>query len=385
MKTGIDFYSESTTIRNTYKILPFQGLWSWLTGKDIPNRKSLWKSSSIEMICWSISWVVVGTLVIYFALNSELTLPVKIIIYLIGVLFSTSGARYIVATIIHQGVHGNLLSTQTRNKIICEILSTILITQPYSSYRQFHIYEHHGKDFSTIEDKDLAAIYKLGFTPGKSKKQLYLNLLLTLFSPYFHLSYLYGRIKSNLIGVPVYRFIMTIIQFLFLGYLAWFIGIIPFVLFIIVPYVIVYQIASLLHLITEHVWLLRQKKETVRDSHINNSLGRFCGSPCPKSFALRYWLSWIIWAIKHLFYHLPVRMLVLQGSLICHDWHHRTSSIKEWYDYTVLREANAEKLAKEGKYDYIEFWGFHNCLNYVLTMISNAEPVEVSNLKYRLN
>ncbi|WP_340622317.1 fatty acid desaturase [Xenorhabdus siamensis] len=349
MKTGIDLYKESTAIRNTYKILPFQGVWSWLTGKDIPGRKALWKSNSIEMICWSISWIVVGTLLIYLSLNNNMSSLIKFILYLVGVLFSTSGARYIVATIIHQGVHGNLLSTKSRNRVICEILSTIFITQPYDSYRQFHIYEHHGKDFSTTEDKDLAAVYKLGFEPGKTKKQLYINLFLTLFSPYFHFSYFYGRIKSNLI------------------------------------YIIVYQIASLLQLMTEHVWLLRRENETILHSHIKNSLGRFCGSPCPESFSLKYSLQWILWAFKHLFYHLPVRMLIVQGSLICHDWHHRVSNIKEWYDYTRLREINAEKLAKEGKYDYTEFWGFYNCLDHVLTMLSNSEPIDVNNLKYRLN
>ncbi|OTA18257.1 hypothetical protein Xvie_00075 [Xenorhabdus vietnamensis] len=385
MKTGNDAYKESTEIRDTYRILPFQGIWTWLTGKDIINRKPLWKSNSIEMIFWSISWVVVGTSFIYLALTSQMSLLSAIITYSIGVLFSASGARYIVATIIHQGVHGNLLSNQTSNKILCEIFSTILITQPYDSYRRFHIYEHHGKDFSTMEDKDLAAIYKLGFVPGKSKKQLYINLFLTLLSPYFHISYFFGRIKSNLIGVPKYRFVMTIIQLLILSYLAWHIGIVYFILFIIVPYIIVYQIASLLHLMTEHVWLLRKEKETIRDSHINNSVGRFCGSPCPNSFALKYWPQWIVWAIVHLFYHLPVRMLIVQGSLVCHDWHHRVSSIKEWYNYAALREANAKKLAKEGQYDYTEFWGFHNCLDYVLTMISHGEPVEIGDLKYRLN
>ncbi|MEQ2025188.1 hypothetical protein ABLB84_05240 [Xenorhabdus szentirmaii] len=385
MKTGNNTYKESMTIRDTYRILPFQGVWTWLTGKDIPDRKPLWKSNSIEMIFWSISWMIIGTLFIYWAVTSQISLFSSIIIYSIGVLFASSGARYVVATIVHQGVHGNLLSTQTGNKILCEILSTVLITQPYDSYRQFHIYEHHGKDFSTTEDKDLAAIYKLGFLPGKSKKQLYLNLFLTLLSPYFHLSYFWGRIKSNLVGVPKYRLLMTIIQLFALGYLAWHIGIMLFFLFIIIPYVIVYQIASLLHLITEHVWLLRREKETIRDSHINNSLARFCGSPCPGSFAVKCWPQWIMWSVRHLFYHLPIRMLVVQGSLVCHDWHHRMSSVKDWYNYAARREVSAAKLAEEGHYDYTEFWGFHHSLDYVLTMISDAEPVTVSNLKYRLN
>ena len=109
----------------------------------------------------------------------------SVLIYIVGVLLLASGARYVVATIIHHGVHGHLYKSQRLNKIICEILSTLFIVQPYTSYRQFHVYEHHGKKFPTVDDKDLAAIYKLGFVPGKSKSVLYLNLFVKLFSPFF--------------------------------------------------------------------------------------------------------------------------------------------------------------------------------------------------------
>ncbi|WP_181364585.1 fatty acid desaturase [Aeromonas sp. HMWF014] len=114
------------------------------------------------------------------------------------------------ATIIHHGVHGHLYKSQKVNKTLCEILSTLLIVQPYESYRQFHVYEHHGRAFSTFEDKDLAAIYQLGFTPGKSKAGLHIHLFLTLLSPKFHLVFFYGRLKSNLAGVPFYRLVMTL-------------------------------------------------------------------------------------------------------------------------------------------------------------------------------
>lgn len=36
-------------------------------------------------------------------------------------------------------------------------------------------------------------------------------------------------------------------------------------------------------------------------------------------------------------------------------------------------------------YDYVDIWGLHNCLDYVFTMISNADPVDIHNLEYRLN
>ncbi len=83
------------------------------------------------------------------------------------------------------------------------------MVQPYDSYRQFHVYEHHGAAFSTFDDRDLAAIYQLGFKLGKTVAQLYLNLLLTLFSPRFQLTFIYGRLKSNLVELPAWRRLMT--------------------------------------------------------------------------------------------------------------------------------------------------------------------------------
>lgn len=121
------------------------------------------------------------------AVYSSWPLLARLLCYLLGALFSTSGARYIVATIIHHGVHGHLYKSQSVNRVLCEILSTLLIVQPYDSYRQFHVYEHHGREFSTLEDKDLAAIYQLGFRPGTPKRDLYTRLVGTLLSPKFHL------------------------------------------------------------------------------------------------------------------------------------------------------------------------------------------------------
>ncbi|MFJ2541122.1 fatty acid desaturase [Pseudomonas sp. NPDC087614] len=385
MKGVISDYEESAGIRNTYSVLPFQGIWTWLTGREMAGRKTLWRSNSTEMICWALSWVVGGSLLIILSLPGLSNNHWDALIYIVGALLSASGARYVVATIIHHGVHGHLYKSQILNKIICEILSTLFVVQPYASYRQFHVYEHHGKKFSTIEDKDLAAIYKLGFVPGKSKSALYLNLFVKLFSPFFHLSFLYGRIKSNLIGVPLYRFAMSTLWIGILASIAWFYGVGVFCLLVVVPLVFVYQAASLLHLLTEHVWLLRGKDETVRDSRIKNCHGRFCGTPCPSSFTIAKVPQWFTWIVAHLFYHLPVRMLVVQGSLVCHDWHHRYGSVRQWFDYAALREASAQKLLREDKYDYIDIWGLHNCLNYVFEMISASTKVDVDHLEYRLN
>lgn len=385
MRRPVQGYLQSTEIRQSYEILPLQGVWTWLTGKELPERKPLWQSNSTERVFWSLSWVIIGIALTTLSVMHIQNPTLQVIGWLTGALFSTSGARYIVATIIHHGVHGHLYKSQKVNKALCEVLSTLFLVQPYDSYRQFHVYEHHGREFSTFEDKDLAAIYQLGFTPGKTKSALYTRLLLTLISPKFHIVFFYGRLKSNLITVPFYRLIMTLVWLAALSAFSYFAGITATVFILLLPFVVLYQMASLMHLLTEHVWLVRKEGESVRDSHINNCLARFCGSKCPPDFHLRQWGQWGKWAAMHLFVHLPCRMLIVQGSLVCHDWHHRYGSVRQWYDYARLREVHAQKLSAEDKYDYIDIWGVHNALDYVLSTLSEEPEVELTHLAYRLN
>ncbi|MGL4723011.1 MAG: hypothetical protein ACRCWW_00665 [Scandinavium sp.] len=385
MRRPVKGYHQSTEIRRSYEILPFQGVWTWLTGKELPDRKEMWQSNSTERVFWALAWVVLGVALTSLAATYLQSTTSQILCWVSGALFATSGARYIVATIIHHGVHGHLYKSQRINKALCEILSTVFIVQPYESYRQFHVYEHHGREFSTFEDKDLAAIYQLGFTPGKSKSALYARFIWTLLSPKFHLVFFYGRLKSNLIGVPFYRLVMSLIWFASLFAIGHLAGLKLTLLVMVLPFIILYQMASLVHLLTEHVWLVRKEGESVRDSHINNCLARFCGSTCPAGFAPQYLASWAKWTVMHLFVHLPCRMLFVQGSLVCHDWHHRYGSVRQWYDYARLREIHAQKLSAEERYDYIDIWGVHNALDYVLSSLSKEAEVEIDHLEYRLN
>jgi hypothetical protein len=374
-------YLQSKEIRDSYKILPFQGIWTWLTGKELDNRKPLWNTKSLETLVWSITWVLLGVTLTHNSIKFD---HINYIPLIIGIILSTSGARYIVATIIHQCVHQNLLVGKY-NIIVAEILSTIFIVQPYHSYYKFHVVEHHGKQFSTLEDQDLTAVYKMGFSPGKSILQLYLNLIKQCVNPLFHIKFMFNRIKSNYIGVPLYRLISSILYMIVLFFICFKMGFEWSLFVVIIPFVFLYHIASLFHLITEHNWLVRKDNETVKDSHHKNSLARFCGSKCPDNFSLSTTFSWTYWLILHLFYHLPVRMLILQGSLVCHDWHHRFGKNDNWANFAYLREGYAKELMLNNKFDLTDVWGFHNSLHYVFTSLSNENQIDLKNISYRLN
>ncbi|MFK0311803.1 fatty acid desaturase [Pseudomonas sp. NPDC090233] len=378
-----DLLDESVRIRESYSALPLQAFWTWLTGKELRGRQPRWSTSPVECLIWSCIWLLGG-----FAASLLVVLEDYHPLWLIpSVIFTAGGARYIVATIIHHAVHHTLFASPLKNRILSEILSTITVVQPYDIYRQFHVFEHHGSDFSTTGDQDLAAIYRMGLTPGKTVAELKMILFLQCINPVFHLKFLFGRLKSNLIGPPLYRILMSVAWFGALTALAQTIGIEAFCLAVLLPLVLVYQVCSILHLVTEHVWVIRKAGETVKSSHVNNSLGRFCGeaTPCGSS-----WVTltpmWVLWTVRHLFWHLPCRILFVQGSLAVHDWHHRHGGKRNWPDSIQAREEEIIKHANAGEYSYTDIWGFANALEYTLSGISNSEEIiDLSNIRYRLN
>lgn len=378
-----EILKDSAAIRATYERLPFQGFWTWLTGKEIPGRPAR-AVSPLECTIWSIAQFLGGialSVVLLACHAGWLGLVVSITL-------TVAGARYMVATVIHHGVHNAVFRSEAANRALCEILSTMTIVQPYDSYKRFHVIEHHGRDFSTIDDQDLAAIYKLGLTPGVPVSRMKWILFWQCINPSFHLRYFVGRLRSNLIGAPLYRLILTLVWIALLAVLASAVGGWIFLIAVVIPLTIVYQVCSLLHLVTEHAWVLRTGSERVRESHIRNSHARLCGRVLPaKNLSGRQWIfEWTSWWIEHAVVHLPVRLLIVQGSLIVHDWHHRCGADREWPNAIQKREIAAQKELEDDLCTYIDVWGIHHCLHYVLQRISDGPaPATMDGIKYRLN
>lgn len=378
-----ELLENSEKIRVSYAKLPLQGVWTWLTGKELQSRDMMWTSSTIECLIWACIWMIGGAAVSVALCLSD-TNPLWLIP---SIILTAGGARYIVATIIHHAVHHTVFTTPLRNRIVSEILSAITLVQPYDTYRKFHVFEHHGSEFSTEGDQDLAAIYKLGLTPGKTLPQLKLTLWLQCINPLFHLNFLIGRLKSNFVGVRFYRLMMSYAWLATLAMLAYLIGFKAFFLSIVLPLVIIYQVCSLLHLVTEHVWVIRGEGETVKESHRQNSLGRFCGEQTPDNDSkIIESVMWLIWSVKHVCWYLPMRILIVQGSLTAHDWHHRHGGKRDWPSCAQAREVEIEKEAQKGEYSYTDIWGLFNAIDYTLKGISESSvSVDVKGLRSRLN
>ncbi|MEM5345150.1 fatty acid desaturase [Paraburkholderia azotifigens] len=307
---------------------------------------------------------------------------------LISIVLTVSGARYLVATIIHHGVHHAIFRSERSNRLLCEFLSAITVVQPFDSYRQFHVYEHHGRDFSTMSDQDLAAIYTLGLRPGVPVERMRWILLWQCVNPLFHVRYFGVRIKSNFVNVPLYRVAMISVWMVLLASVAYIVGPFVFLVSIGIPLTVIYQVCSLLHLVTEHAWVLRRDDERVRESHVKNSHGRFCGRMLPPVgvSGIQWFRAWVSWWAEHLLIHLPARLLIVQGSLVVHDWHHRSGADRSWPNAIQKRETDLQREFDQGTYTYTDIWGIHNVIEEVMRRISDAPiAAPIQGLKYRLN
>lgn len=374
----------SSSIRTSYARLPCQAFWTWFTGKELAGRTASRSISTLEPLFWSLASLLGGV----GGSIAVLMCPLNYAWLVLTMVSTVSGARYIVATIIHHGVHAAVFRSERANRIVCEVLSTALIVQPFDSYRRFHVYEHHGKDFSTMDDQDLAAIYTLGLRPGVPVARLKLTLAWQCMNPLFHLRFLFGRIKCNLVSVPPYRFAMTVVWFAVLSAVVVVLDVSVFIISIALPLTVLYQICSLLHLVTEHAWVLRGAGQSVRDSHVGNSHARLCGSMLPASELTGFALlrAWTVWTLAHLLIHLPARLLIVQGSLIAHDWHHRAGADRGWPNAIQKREADLQRELADGLCTYRDIWGIHHAIGEVLQRISaGPTPQTTEGLRYRLN
>jgi Fatty acid desaturase len=175
---------------------------------------------------------------------------------LLSWMLTVHGARKAYLVICHYAVHGNMTGNTWWDRVLVEVLSTLLTTSHFARYHQDHRRTHHGLQFATLEDPDLQFLLALGFRPGISRDALWRQLYWTLVSPRFHLLFLWFRLQVNFIAAPWYHRIMAsvyataIVTFLVLTD-AWF----PWLMAWVVPLFPLYHVAALLQFVSEHRWL----------------------------------------------------------------------------------------------------------------------------------
>jgi Fatty acid desaturase len=141
-----------------------QAFLTWLTGKPHKGQKPLYCSSRKYELIKALASLFSSAMLSSLILQSS---PLFFVLLPIPWLVTVGSARKILACLIHRCVHGQFFGDK-RDRILGEILSTLIMVQGFDGYRHAHVHLHHHRDyFATFEnDPDAQFVLSLGFRPG---------------------------------------------------------------------------------------------------------------------------------------------------------------------------------------------------------------------------
>ncbi len=274
---------------------------------------------------------------------------------LLSWLTTSGGMRRLDVVMIHQSLHGMVAKSERGNRIVGELLTTLLWRAPYDENRKEHLL-HHAFPCS-MKDIDTRYLLSTGMRPGMTRREYHRYLIALLFSPRHHWGFFASRIKANFgRRQPRYRLAMSV------GYLAATIGLLAFtrlwaewLLLWFVPVTFFFQNATALYTQSEHRWYIFGHAEKLTPQQRDRlTFGRLCGDPAPAAGLppARRLTAWAAWWLRMLFVHTPYRLFVLVGDTVQHDLHHVRPKC-DWANSAYERSAD---LAK-GSQRYSEVWG----------------------------
>lgn len=326
--------------------LAFQPFLTWLTGKPLPEQQPLFVWSSVGRAIWTLAVLVFGLALgaLGLAMASWYSVPLLLLSWML----TTGAMRLFYVVIEHVCTHGIFSRRVAANRVMGEVISTLLWATPFEIFRKDHRIHHSSTRLQV--DPDVQFILGTGFTTDMSAREFWRYLFITLVSPRFHLSYFAGRLKLNFTGRP-YRVAMSVCyaaaKLAFLSvtglWLEW-------ALLWFFPASVLFQISSLINYHSEHRWPSGEKLDRKEKARL--SFARFCGDPVPEGDIL----GWLIWWLRVFFVHLPYRLFVLVGDLPQHDLHHRRPG-SDWANAAYVRRDDTR--AGHGKWSagYSEVWG----------------------------
>jgi len=350
-----------------------QNFLTWLTGRATPGQSPLFRSTPTLQVGAAAFWLVFGAIGGYVAVTSQtiawLLLPVMW-------LSVVSSARRFQVSIFHSSVHTVLTGNKRIDRWIGEAVSVVLFIASYDQYYRDHILLHHpAETFGTVLDPDFVFLAKLGFKPGKTKRQLWLQLARAVVSPRYHLLFFAARVKANLFGglrrsLLVFAFYGSLFAVVILTN-QWRAVLLCWVL----PITLLYQASALLQFVCEHRWLLQRQSDQSAKLHVGRlTVGRFLGAPYPTH---RGPAAKALWFVKMIGHGLA-RIAVLVQGLPDHDWHHRHPRSREWANSVYERQRDMDANHPGWPEDYREVWGLLNAIDGVFELLSSMPPELVS-------
>ncbi|WP_253450932.1 fatty acid desaturase [Halomonas sp. Y3] len=356
-------YGYQYNVREAYKGLPFQFLWTWVTGKGVElndSELSIKKSRSSEVFLVFHLIYTWALLALSFLLGAAALTNISLFWWVIPIswVISVNRLRSLQATF-HYMTHGSVVKDVGRAKLYSLIfLTTPLLYVCWDRYRVSHVREHHHlRVLCTETDPDQEFIAQQGFRLGMPEREYWLKVWLTPLRPDYLVEEWWGLIKDNFIYPSrtevVYRatfwgLIIAIVSFLGI----W----LEFCLLFLVPRLIMFPHSMWLQLITEHLWFYQKgNHQTRKELYGNLTWGRFQGRPVPETGIFKKFE----WVVKIFILDVPVRLYIYPQDLPNHDFHHRMPSVS----YKNIADVRASYELKPSDYGpMLEVWGFMSTL-----------------------
>ena len=358
-------YGYPVDVRATYAHLPFQPLWTWITGKSLwdgPPRapRDTWLSEW-QLWCqaaWSWSIVVVAVWCGSLVYHSDWGLIAKLPIYLVVWILVVNRTRGLLHTF-HYTNHGASIANMKRAKWMATwLLSIPILHTSWRNYHQLHAEVHHSlKDLCTDRDPDQQFMTAHGFYRGMPEREYWLRLVYAPFLPRNIWAHIWFRLEQNFIKPTRFEIVARTAYWLVFLAVAFYFGVmIELSLFFFFPLLLLTQHSSWIQHTTEHLWFPVHAEGTSPFVALGAmTWGRFLGRPHPgKGRGLRHLARLLRWWALVLLVDIPIRLYSFMQDLPSHDFHHRSPRVNFW-------RIAPERAANEGlecKYGPMtETWG----------------------------
>lgn len=270
---------------------------------------------------------------------------------------TAGGMRRLDVVVVHQTLHRMFARSSRANRIVGDVISTLLWRPPYHGNRREHLV-HHAFPCS-MRDADTLYLQSTGVRPGMTKREFKAYLVRALVSPRHHWSFFSSRIRGNLAirqspdrfaGTVVYAAGLAVV----LSFCGWWVS---WLLLWFVPATFFFQNQTLLYTLSEHRWWLFDNAERLTKAQRDQlTFGRFCGVPVPDpadAGPLRRTAAWTGWWLRMVLLYAPYRMFVLVGDTVQHDLHH----VRPKCDWANSSWVRSDDLQSSEAYRYYEVWG----------------------------
>lgn len=357
-ETKYSKYGYQMDVRASYNDLPFQFFWTWLTGKDgrdLEPRKPietlltntqlglqiLW-SWSIILTCLTIGYFVYHSTSLSFLGKAAITIPVWVLV--------TNRTRGLLHTF-HYTNHGASIRNERLAKFLGKwFMSVPILHLSWNNYYDIHARLHHGAHtLCTGKDPDEVFMLDHGFYAGMPEREFWTKLVLAPFNPKAIWNHIAFRLKENFVTPERSEIISRAAFWIIALAIVYETGFTPvFIIYYLIPLLLITQFASWLQHTTEHLWFAKRPDDVSMYVYYGSmTWGRFQGRPYPLAAkGFRGFLERAQWWLLVIVVDIPIKLFSFMQDLPSHDFHHRSPKVNFW---SISRERRAHE-GKESKF-----------------------------------